>query len=201
MSTLPAISDSCGNSKWGTLASALTSCWFGLIERTALTVKSLATGVAAVAAIGAVAAGVTSIASVTLATPRVQPVVFGAPLPLAPADVPTVDQLVTVLNGLQNPSVPFASKSYLVEGGVGGVEGRIADRKLQKAAANGSLPLTFNVANITPAGPGVASADVTATGPHMAATTQNITFVNQSGWKLSRGSAMTLLQAVQAAGG
>lgn len=165
-----------------------------------MTVKSLATGVAAVAAIGAAAAGVTCIASVTSATRQIQPVVFGAPLAPA-ADVPSPDQLITVLNGLQNPGIPFASKSFLVEGGVGGVEGRIADRKLQKAAANGSLPLTFNIANITPAGPGAASADVTASGPHMAPTVQNITFVNQGSWKLSRGSAMTLLQAMQAAGG
>jgi hypothetical protein len=179
-----------------------------------LTLKSLAAGVAAIAAIGAAAAGVTAgvifNASVTSAAPHIQPVVFGVPYPasgfsprpLAPSvDVPTPDQLITVLNGLQNPSVPFGSKSYLVEGGVGGVEGRIADRKLQKAAANGSLPLSFNIANITPAGPGMASADVTATGPHLAPTTQPITFVNQGGWKLSRGSAMTLLQAVQAASG
>ncbi|MGH3553478.1 MAG: hypothetical protein ACRDT5_12960 [Mycobacterium sp.] len=167
-----------------------------------MTVKSLATGVAAVAAISAAAAGVTCIASVAPATPQVQPVVFGAPLPLDPAtDVPTADELITVLNGLQNPSVPFASKSYLVEGGVGGVEAHIADRKLQKAAANGSLPLSFNIANVVPAGPGTASADVTATGPHLAPTTQNLTFVNQGGWKLSKGSAMTLIQSVQAAGG
>jgi hypothetical protein len=179
-----------------------------------LTVKSLATGVVAAAAIGATAAGVTAgvifNSSVTPATSDVQPVVFSAPSPasgnhlqpLAPAaDVPTPDQLISVLNGLQNPGVPFASKSYLVEGGVGGVEGRIADRKLQKAAANGSLPLTFNIANITPAGPATASADVTAAGPHLAPTTQNIMFVNQGGWKLSRGSAMTLLQAMQAAAG
>jgi hypothetical protein len=164
-------------------------------------VKSLATGLAAVAAIGAAAAGVTSIASVAPPASRVQPVVFGAPLPLDPAaDVPTPDQLISVLNGLQNPNVPFASKSNLVEGGVGGVEGRIADRKLQKAAQNGSLPLTFTVANIAPAGPGAASADITASGPNLAPTTQNITFVNQGGWKLSRSSAMSLLQAVQAAG-
>lgn len=167
-----------------------------------MTVKSLATGVAAVAAIGAAAAGVTCIASVTPASPQVQPVVFGAPQPLDPGvDVPTADQLITVLDGLQNPGVPFASKSYLVEGGVGGVEGRMADRQLQKAAANGSLPLSFNIANIVPAGPGAASADVTATGPHLAPTTQNITFVDQGGWKLSRTSAMTLIQAMQAAGG
>jgi hypothetical protein len=164
-------------------------------------VKSLATGLAAVAAIGAAAAGVTSIASVAPSAPHVQPVAFGAPLPLDPAaDVPTPDQLVSVLNGLQNPNIPFASKSNLVEGGVGGVEGRIADRKLQKAAQNGSLPLSFTVANIAPAGPGAASADITASGPNLAPTTQNITFVNQGTWKLSRSSAMSLLQAVQASG-
>jgi hypothetical protein len=166
-----------------------------------LSVKSLATGVAAVAAIGAAAAGVTSLASVSSAPPQVQPVVFGVPLPLDPAaDVPTPGQLISVLNGLQDPGVPFASKGYLVQGGVGGVEGRIADRELQKTAQKGSLPLSFNVANIAPAGPGTASADVTASGPTLAPTTQNITFVDQGGWKLSRASAMSLVQQFQAAG-
>jgi hypothetical protein len=115
--------------------------------------------------------------------------------------VPTTDQLLTVLNSLQDPSVPFASKSNLVEGGVGGVEGHMADKKLQQAAAKGSLPLTFNIANIQPAGPGTASANITATGPHLAPTTENVTFVDQGGWKLSRTSAMTLIQSVQSAGG
>jgi hypothetical protein len=170
-----------------------------------VSVKSLATGVAAVAAIGAAAAGVTCIASVNATLPQVQPVVFGTPLPLDPvvpgADVPTPDQLISVLNSLQDPSVPFGSKSYLVEGGIGGVEGHFADKKLQQAAAKGSLPLTFNIANIQPAGPGTASANITATGPHLAPTTENITFVDQGGWKLSRTSAMTLIQSVQSAGG
>src|SRR5439155_4677903 len=96
-STLPAISVSCGNSKWGTLASELTSCLVGFTERISVTVKSLATGMAALAAIGAAAAGVTCIASVTAGSPDVQPVVFGAPQPLDPAapvaaDMPTTDQ-------------------------------------------------------------------------------------------------------------
>lgn len=170
-----------------------------------MTLKSLATGVAVVGAIGAAAAGVTSVASVTTTLPAVQPVVFSAPLPLDPvapgADVPTPDVLVGLLNNLQDPSVPFASKSNLVEGGVGGVESHYADKKLQQAAARGSLPLTFNIANIQPAGPGAASASVTATGPRLAPTTENITFVDQGGWKLSRTSAMTLIQSVQSAGG
>jgi hypothetical protein len=172
-----------------------------------VSVKSLAAGLAAVAALGATAAGVTSLASISPGDAQVQPVVFGAPSPASgrypqpldpAANVPTPGELISLLNALQNPSVPFASKGNLVEGGVGGAEGRIADQELQKAARNGSLPLTFNVTNIAPGGPDAASADVTATGPSLPPTTRWVTFVNQGGWKLSRGSAMALLQAVQA---
>jgi hypothetical protein len=170
-----------------------------------VTVKSLATGIAAVAAIGAAAAGVTCIASVTGASPRVQPVVFGVPSPASgrypqpqdPAvDLPTPDQLVTVLNTLQDPSVSFASKGYLVEGGIPVPVG-IADHELQKAASKGSLPLTFNISNIVPAGPGAATATITASGPSLAPTPEYLTFVNQGGWKLSHDSAMTLISAVR----
>jgi hypothetical protein len=162
-----------------------------------VTVKSLATGVAALAAIGAAAAGVTCIASVTAASPRVQPVVFGAPLPLDPGvDLPTADQLVTVLNTLQDPSVSFANKGYLVEGGIPVPVG-IADHELQKAASKGSLPLTFNISNIVPAGPAAATATITASGPRLAPTPEYLTFVDQGGWKLSHDSAMTLISAVR----
>jgi hypothetical protein len=168
-----------------------------------VTLKSLATGVAAVAAIGAAAAGVTCIASVTAALPEVQSVVFSAPLPLDPvapgANVPTPDQLATLLNTLQDPSVSFANKGYLIEGGVP-VPASLADHELQKAAAKGSLPLTFNFTSITPAGPGVAAATLTATGPHLAPTYENLTFVDQGGWKLSHDSAMTLIQSVRSSG-
>jgi len=163
-------------------------------------VKSLATGMAALAAIGAAAAGVTCIASVTAVSPHVQPVVFGAPLPLAPGvDLPTPDQLVTVLNTLQDPSVSFASKGYLIEGGIP-VPASLADHELQKAADKGSLPLTFNINNIVPAGPAAASASITAAGPHLAPTIENLTFVDQDGWKLSHDSAMTLIQSVRSSG-
>jgi hypothetical protein len=170
-----------------------------------VTVKSLATGIAAVAAIGAAAAGVTCIASVTGASPRVQPVVLDAPSPASgrypqpqdPAvDLPTPDQLVTVLNTLQDPSVSFASKGYLVEGGIPVPVG-IADHELQKAASKGNLPLTFNISNIVPAGPGAATATITASGPRLAPTPEYLTFVDQGGWKLSHDSAMTLISAVR----
>jgi hypothetical protein len=163
-----------------------------------VTVKSLATGMAALAAIGAAAAGVTCIASVTAVSPHVQPVVFGTPLPVAPAavDLPTADQLATVLNTLQDPSVSFASKGDLVEGGIPVPVG-LADHELQKAASKGSLPLTFNITNIVPAGPGAATATITASGPRLAPTPEYLTFVDQGGWKLSHDSAMTLISAVR----
>lgn len=157
--------------------------------------KYLTTGVAAATLVGAVAAGVTSIAPAPT-TPAVAPMVFGAPLPLDPAaDVPTADQLTSLLSSLADPSVPFRSKSGLVEGGVGIIEGRTADSLMKNAAAKGELPLSFQVSNIVPAGPGAATATVTAAGPQAAPVTQNVTFVDQGGWKLSRGSALSLLQA------
>jgi hypothetical protein len=166
-----------------------------------VTVKSLATGMAALAAIGAAAAGVTCIASVTAVSPGVQPVVFGAPLPLDPVapvgvDLPTADQLATVLNTLQDPSVSFANKGNLVEGGIPYPIG-LADHELQKAAAKGSLPLTFNITNIAPAGPGAATATITASGPRLAPTPEYLRFVDQGGWKLSSDSAKTLISAVR----
>ncbi len=105
----------------------------------------------------------------------------------------------TVLTSLANPNVPFANKSGLVEGGISPVEAHAADHALQKAAKRGQLPLSFNVSNIQPAGAGSATADVAVSGPKLTApVTQNVTFVNQGGWVLSRSSAMSLLQAASA---
>jgi hypothetical protein len=161
-------------------------------------IKSLATGVAAVALVGAAAAGVTSLAPVAPTALQVQPVVCGAPLPLDSLDpsaaVPTADRLTDILNGLQAQGVSFTSKANSVEGGLGPLEARIADSRFQQAVAGGGLSLSFNVANISPAGAGAATADVTASGPKLAPTTRNVRFVNQGGWKISRPSAMALIQ-------
>ncbi len=156
-----------------------------------MTQKLLATCMAAAAIAGGAAAAVSAALP---ASPAIVPVVFGAPLPLDPAaDLPTADQLTGVLGALADPSVPFAAKGYLVEGGIGRIEARAADGLMQKAIAKGQLPLTFAVSNIAPAGPGAASANVTATGPSMPPTTKNITFVDQGGWKISRQSASAVL--------
>jgi hypothetical protein len=170
-------------------------------------VKTLATGVAVLGALGAAAIGVTSVAAVPTAS--VQLAAVGAPYgpalpqdppPPAPApdaSLPTADQLTGLLNSLADPSVSFTSKGNLVEGGVSGTVAHIADRKLQKAAKNGDLPLSFNITNIQPGAAGTVTADVAVSGPKLSTpVTQNVTFISQgSSWMLSRASAMSLLQA------
>jgi hypothetical protein len=159
-----------------------------------VTQKLLATCIAAAAIIGGAASGVSALATTVPVSPAVQPVVFGTPLPQDPAvDLPTADQLYGVLYGLADPNVPFAAKSNLVEGGIGRIEARAADGLMRNAVAKGQLPLNFSVANIAPAAAGAASAGVTATGTGIAPISQNIVFVNQGGWKLSRASAGLVL--------
>ncbi|WP_313676694.1 hypothetical protein [Mycolicibacterium sp.] len=165
-----------------------------------MTAKFLATAVAAAAIVGGAAAGVTAAVSITpAASPAVAPMVFGTPLPMNPmplnpaADLPSADQLAGVLNSLANPSVPFAAKGYLIEGGIGRLEAKTADALMRSAIAKGQVPLNFSIGPIAPVGPGAATATVTAAGPAMPSTTQAVTFVNQGGWKLSRASASTIL--------
>ncbi len=160
-----------------------------------MTQKLLATCVAAAVILGGAAGGLAAADAISpIASPAVQPVVFGIPLPQDPAaDLPTADQLYGVLYGLADPNVPFAAKSNLVEGGIGRIEARAADGLMKNAVAKGQLPLNFSVTNIAPAAGGSASATVTATGNGVGPITQSIVFVNQGGWKLSRASAGLVL--------
>ena len=160
-----------------------------------MTHKLLACCLAAAAIAGGAAAATTAAQTIMPSnSPAVQQVVFGAPLPLDPvADVPTADQVTGVLNSLADPGVPFAAKSYLVEGGIGRIEARAADALMQNAVVKGQIPLSFSVAAITPTGPGLANATVTANAPSMPPTTQTVSFVDQGGWKLSRSSATSVL--------
>ncbi len=165
-----------------------------------MTLKFFAAGAAAVAVIGAAATGVTALTtasglpSTAAGGPQIALASIGHPLPLDPAaDVPSPDQLNGVLYGLADPNVPFASKAYLVEGGIGRLEARTADALMRKAVAQGQMPLSFSIVGIAPAGPGAATATVTATGPATPGVTQNVLFVDQGGWKLSRSSASAVL--------
>lgn len=161
-----------------------------------MTLKTLVTGAAAAALVGGAAAGVTSIASSSLsAAPVVQPVVFGAPLPLEPVAPCGADaaQLRSVIDGLAAPGVGFHSgKSDLVEGGIGIIEGRTADRLLMNAYANGSLPVAFDISAPVCNPNNTATATISAAG-----RSQPVTFVpgGRFGWQLSRGSATAVLSA------
>jgi hypothetical protein len=169
-----------------------------------MTVKFLATGVAAVAVIGAAAA---DIASSHPAVFQVRPVALGASLPLdqppppPPApNLPTADQLSSLCNGVTDPGVSYTTKNNLVQGGISPDEGHAADHDLRKAYRDGKFPLSFNVTNIQPAGPNAVTADVATSGPKLAAPiTQNLTFVNEGGnWMMRHDSALALLQAATA---
>jgi hypothetical protein len=181
-----------------------------------MTVKLLATGVAAAAAIGAATAGMTSvIAGTTSADPavlQVQHVVFGTPLPLEPvpappappepahpatpgAALPTTDEVAGMLTRLTNAGISYKEKGNLVENGITQSEGHGLDSDLRKAYRDGELPYTFDVSNVTPAGPNQAAATVTISGPKMPAPqTIPITLVDQGSWVLSHDSATQLFQ-------
>jgi hypothetical protein len=166
------------------------------------TAKSIAAGACALAVVGGAAAGMACVAAQP-GPAQLGLASFGAPLPQDPAptlpaaDTPSADQLTGLLNSLADPSVPFANKSNLVEGGISGTVAHVADSKIKKAAKNGDLPLTFDVSNIQPGASGSATADVAVSGPKLTnPVTQSLTFVNQGSWMLSRSSAMALLQAV-----
>ena len=168
-----------------------------------MTLKSLAKGIAtlagAAAVAGAVTAGVTSASwGVTASSPQCSRWCSACRCHSIRPPTCRPDQLYGVLNGLADPGVPFRAKGYLVEGGIGVIEGRTADAMMRNASAKGMLPLSFQVSDISPVGPGAASANVTASGPGLPPQTQNVTFVDQGGWKLSRASASQVLQLFSA---
>ena len=131
-----------------------------------------------------------------MAAPAVQPVVFGAPLPQAPAPE-LQSQLVATLDALQSGGSFSGTKASYIEGGLGRIEGITADRAFSNASAKGLFPLSFSVADIDQNGP-VATANVTATAASGATATQPIQFVqgpSPTGWQVTKSSAMTLLTA------
>ncbi len=130
---------------------------------------------------------------------RVLLVVSGAWVRQPAEDVPTPEQLSSLLYGIADPSVPFFSKGDLVEDGVGGFEGAVADGGIQIAALKNELPLDFVVTEIEPVRPGKVRATVLVTGPELKGVTKRLTFIDQDGWRLQHASAMSLLQAVSSA--
>jgi hypothetical protein len=175
-----------------------------------MTVKLLATGAAAVAAIGAAAAGLTSVAVGATSGFEVQPAALGVPFaqdpppPPAPGPppLPSPEQLSSLCTRVTDPGVSYETKFGLVENGISGDEGHVADHDLRKASRDGNFPEQFNVTNIQPAGPTGVTADVAITGPKFAGpVTKNLAFVNQGGtWVMQHDAAIALVQAASATG-
>ncbi len=173
------------------------------------TMKSIATGVAALAVIGGAAAGIAAVAAPGGLT-QVQLAALGAPQPQDPPppppapgqNLPTPDQLSSLCTQATDPGVSYTTKTNLVENGISPDEGHLADHDLRKAYRNGNFPEQFNVTNIQPAGPNMAQADVAITGPKFAGpVTKHLVFINQGGnWILQHDAALALIQAASATG-
>jgi hypothetical protein len=162
-----------------------------------VTLKALVSGAAAAVAIAGAAAGVTTISSSdVMNTPRVAPVVWDIPMPeQPPTDVE--GPLLATLQALGAPGLS-ASKAAYIQGGIGRIEGRVADSKLREAQAEGKFPLSFSLVNVQPSGAGF-TADVTATAANGGVASQNIAFVpgpSPTGWQMSKQSLMALMSAV-----
>jgi hypothetical protein len=170
-----------------------------------MTVKLLATGVAAVATIGAAAAGMASAVAGGASALQVRPVVLGAPLdppppPPGAPPLPSPEQLSDLANRVTDPGVSYETKFGLVENGISADEGHVADHDLRKAFRNGNFPEQFNVTNIQPVGPNGVTADVAITGPKFAGpVNKQLAFVDQGGtWVLQHDAAIALVQAASA---
>jgi len=173
-----------------------------------MTVKALATGVAAVVAIAAASAGLMAGHATAF---HVQPVVLDSPLPLDPPrapDLPTADQLTNILTGFTDPLARDETKNGLVEGGFSRFQrpwvavpdqGHALYEEMRRVYRTGNFPLSFNAANIEPAGPNTARADVAISRSDRDHTTlmEALLFVDQGGWMLSHDSAVAVLRAAQ----
>jgi hypothetical protein len=169
-----------------------------------MTVKLLATGVAAVATIGAAAAGLTSLASGYASAPQVTPVVLSAPLDPPPAPgqppLPSPETLSDLATRLTDPGVSYETKFGLVENGISAQEGHVADHDLRKAFRNGNFPEQFAVSNIESVAPNAVKADVAISGPKFAGpVNKQLAFVDQGGtWVFQHAAALALVQAATA---
>lgn len=178
-------------------------------SRTGMTGVAMLGLLAAVAVGSAVPTGESTASSAsptatTVTSFTIAPASWDVPLdvPAEPADgTPTPDELSGLLYSLADPGVSALAKGGLVEGGIGAGEAIYADRAFKNANRDGFLPLAFTVSNVKSTGPGLAAAAVTITGPKTQAYTTNINFVDQDGWKISKASAISLIQAASGKSG
>ena len=110
--------------------------------------------------------------------------------------VPTVDQVVGLLDGLTDPNIPAANKTNIVTPGFSPDEAGTIDDHLNRM--NGKqLPLNFVVTDIEPAPNNFAGATVATEGtPRQHSAARPIVLVDQGGhWLITHDTAMRALHA------
>ena len=166
-----------------------------------MTGKLLLISAAALTAFGVLAGG-NAVAEPTAP----QDSTVGVPIPLEPAPpapaglpLPTPGEVSGMLTRLSDAGINYKEKADLVENGITQSEGHELDSELRKAYRRGELPYDFDVLNVVPTGDGQALANVTITGPKLAAPqTVPLHLVDQGRWVLSHDTATQLMQILAA---
>ena len=111
--------------------------------------------------------------------------------------VPSVDQVVAIMQQLTDPNIPAANKGNIVTPGFSPDEAGTIDDHLHRMDGH-SLPLNFVVTDIQPAPNNLVSANVATNGSNlrMDGPPGPIILVDDNGrWKLTHHSAMSALDA------
>jgi hypothetical protein len=117
--------------------------------------------------------------------------------------VPTVDQVVSILQQLTDPNIPAASKGNIVTPGFDSDEAGTIDNHLTRMQAfGGLLPPDFVVTDIESAPADFAGATVATNGGYKHAIhLRPLVLVDQGGhWLVTHDTAMDVLSAIWAAG-
>jgi hypothetical protein len=117
--------------------------------------------------------------------------------PACTGPVPTVDQVVGVMQQLTDPNIPAANKGNIVSPGFSPDEAGTIDDHLNRMNAFGVLPLPFAVTDIQPAPNNLAGATLETNGGfHQGTHARPIVLVDQGGhWLITHDTAMTELDA------
>jgi hypothetical protein len=160
-----------------------------------VTLKTLVTGMAAAAVVAAAAGGVTSIASSVSASPAVAPVVFGIPMPQAPA--PDLEGPLDQTLGALGAPGPFSARLPYIEP-LGGLTGKLAESQYNGLVKKGVFPLTATISGVDLNGT-TATGLVSATSSNGSPHSVTLTFVqgpSPTGWLLTASSLRALSASV-----
>jgi hypothetical protein len=111
--------------------------------------------------------------------------------------VPTVDQVVGIMQQLTDPNIPAVNKGNIVSPGFSPDEAGTIDDHLHRMQSVDILPLSFVVTDIEPTPGNLSGATVSTTGSfHQYTNPGPIVLVEQNGhWLITQDTAMTALNA------